>query len=390
MKPSKLTLTEANERNMAFESEVSSFLSAWMIRQNKPEILTSHSQSRSYLGYGALRDFFSISGNPMGELLDVDSIFNHLNRAEHLVYFDPISSDPLFSRAEQRIYNLARRLDKAEINIPFRSVQVNKQTEFGDIAEICTYPSDSEELRYNSGNHFASRPANGNVFVQNSEHCKLKSDRNLHILYKIGFLEDRLQEIRSFNHTSDNKGHNQPVFFVICSRHSINEGHFGTSLVVMDPHLPEIPRRILVCDTLLKQLPHHPRWWHHFLSAYSNVFGYAVNEFIEDLSHPLQKVNVKGDDPFRHDWDCPYYAAALANALSELVITNPELLLYGSTSEVHQSMCQFMPEYYYSTGEIKPRSEIQISNRKKRWNSGQQLINGLKTGRYHSLVKNNQ
>ena len=372
--------------NMAFESDISSFLNAWMIKQSTPGLIQFDQRNEAYLENDALRDFFISSENPMEELLSNDSIFFHLNRPEHLVHFDTFSGDPLFSRSEQRIYNLARRMEQVAGHIPFRSVQPNKQTEAGDIADIKTYPEDSEELRYNSGNHFTSRPANANVFTQNSEFSTVKSEGNLHVLFKEGFLTDRLQEIRSFQHSIDDENPGQLLFFVVCTRHSITEGHFGTSLVIVDPQTPEFPQRILVCDTLLKQLPQHPRWWHHFVNAYSSVFGNAAVELIEDVSHPLQKVNIKGDDPFRHDWDCPYYAAALADALSELVRINPDLLINGSTLAVHEAMRQFMPEYYYPSGEIKPRSEIQLSNRIKRWNSGQQLIGELKNGHYYRMA----
>ncbi|WP_053058197.1 hypothetical protein [Pedobacter sp. BMA] len=386
MKPYTVSPLEARNRNMAFESDISSFLCAWMVKQSKPGLLRFDQDNSAYLENDALRDFFISSENPMGELLSDERIFLHLNRPEHLVYFDSISGDPLLSRSEQRIYNLARRMEHVEVHIPFRSVQPNKQTEVGDIADIETYPEDSAEVRYNSGNHFASRPANANVFIQNSQFSTMKSEGNLHVLFKNGFLEDRLQEIRSYQYPKENLIPGQLLFFVICSRHSITEGHFGTSLVIIDPQTPEFPKRILICDTLLKQLPQHPRWWHHFVNAYSNVFGDAANELIEDVSHPLQKVNIKGDDPFRHDWDCPYYAAALADAFSGLVKNNVEVLLHGSSLDVHIAMRQYMSEYYDPTGEIKPRSDIQFSNRIKRWRSGQQLIGELRNGQYHVMV----
>jgi len=263
------------------------------------------------------------------------------------------------------------------MHIPFRSVHPNKQTEAGDTAPISTYPIDSEMIRYNSGNHFTSRPANGNVFIENSKRCMVKAHGNLHVYFKRGFLEDRLQNLKKFTAALHETGDTQLQFFVICSRHSLQEGHFGVSLVIMDPVNPYFLRRIMVCDTLLKDLPQHPRWWPHFIAAYSNVFGDAIAEIVEDLSHPLQKVNIKGEEPYRHDWDCPYYTASMADALAELVKSNSDLLLNGSLGHIHNAMKDLMPDYYNQHQEIKDRSTIQQANRLKRWLSGTTVIKNL-------------
>ena len=145
----------------------------------------------------------------------------------------------------------------------------------------------------------------------------------------------------------------------------------------MDPAKPSFPIRVMVCDTLLKELPQHPRWWHHFIAEYTHVFGEAIAEIIEDLSHPLQKVNVKGDNPFRHDWDCPYYAASMAEALADLGNNDQDLILNGNIHEIHQAMKAIMPDYYAADLEIKERHAIQQVNRLKRWKSGRELIKDL-------------
>lgn len=268
-------------------------------------------------------------------------------------------------------------MESERMHVPFRSVHPNKQTEAGDTADISTYPVDSEEIRYNSGNHFTSRPANGNVFAENSKRCTAKSGGNLHVLFKGGYLEERLQDIKEYTAGLHHDGETQLQFFVIYSRHSAKEGHFGTSLVVMDPASPDFPLRVLVCDTLLKELPQHPRWWHHFIAEYSHVFGDAIAEIVEDLSHPLQKVNIKGDDPYHHDWDCPYYAASMADALADLVRNNTELILQGTTADIYNAMKDAMPDYYHQNLEIKDRAAIKQINRLKRWESGRDVIKGM-------------
>jgi hypothetical protein len=279
-------------------------------------------------------------------------------------------------------------MDSERMHVPFRSVHPNKQTEAGDIADISTYPVESEEIRYNSGNHFASRPANNNVFDENSKRCTAQTEGDLYVLFKRGFLEDRLLDVKEHAAALHHAGISQLQFFVIYSRHSLKEGHFGVSLVIMDTANPDFPKRVMVCDTLLKDLPQHPRWWNHFIAEYSNVFGDAIAEIIEDLSHPLQKVNVKGDYPYRHDWDCPYYAASMADALAALVKTDPELLLSGCINDIHNAMRDYMPDYYQHDREIKNRYDIQTANRLKRWKSGHEAIKDLiiETGRKSSRV----
>jgi len=313
--------------NLNFENEILKFLRFW-----------ARSDDEAYLETGALRDFFLLAEQPLPALLKHTLIADHLCRPMHQVYFDPSNRDPLLAPAEQRIYNLLRRIADERMHIPFRSVQPNKQTDNGDIADINTYPLDSDTLRYNSGNHFSSRPANINVFEENSANAIEKSANNLFVLFRRGFLEDRLHDVKAITAAMHEAGETQVQFFVICSRHSAKEGHFGASLIVMDPVNPDFPKRVLICDTLLKELPHHPRWWNFFVKEYTNVFGDAIIEIMEDLSHPLQKVNIKGDEPYRHDWDCPYYVASMTHALTDLVKSDFGLILHGSTSEIHQGM----------------------------------------------------
>jgi len=377
MKQYTCTKAIAEATNRRFEVAIYNFLRNWVQDHEDKTLLQFDQPLDEYLANDALRDFFLNTQHPIQQLLKNPFIAFHLGRSSEGVYFNPINGDPLLAPTEQRIYNLARRMDSERMHIPFRYVHPHKQTEAGDTADISTYPIGSEEIRYNSGNHFTSRPANGNVFDENSKRCIAKQEGNLHIFFKRGFLEDRLQDVKDLTFVLREAGETQLQFFVIYSRHSPQEGHFGVSLVIMDPANPDFSMRVMVCDTLLKELPHHPRWWNHFISEYSNVFGNAIAEIVEDLSHPLQKVNIKGDDPFRHDWDCPYYVSSMADALADMVKSNPELLLNGSVYDIHNAMKGIMPDYYQCDLEIKDRPGIKHTNRLKRWKSGRELIKDL-------------
>jgi len=367
----------AEATNRGFEQEVYQFLRTWVQDHEDKTLLQFNQTLDEYLENDALRDFFLNTEHPVQKLLKNPYIAKHLGRCADAVYFDPINGDPLLASAEQRIYNLARRMDSESMHVPFRSVHPNKQTEAGDTADISTYPIESDEIRYNSGNHFTSRPANGNVFDENSKRCRAKSADNLHVFFRRGYLEDRLTDLKKLTAEIHENGETKPQFFVIYSRHSPKEGHFGVSLVIMDPANPSYPKRVMVCDTLLKDLPQHPRWWNYFIEEYTHIFGDAIGEMIEDLSHPLQKVNVKGDDPYRHDWNCPYYAASMADALADLVKKNPELTLSGTINDIHFAMKDMMSDYYQIDHEIKDRAAIQQANQLKRWKSGRELISDL-------------
>lgn len=364
----------ANAANQRFENTMHRFLKRWAKTNGQATLLRFDQPLGDYLQGDALRDFFLSTSHPMHELLKHTVIAKHLGRSVRRVYFDPVTGDPLFAVTEQRIYNLARRLDSEKMQVPFRSVQPNKQTPEGDTADIASYPEQSDTLRYNSGNHFSSRPANGNVFDENSHRCLAESGGRLQVLFSRGYLEDRLQEVKVLTAAAQAAGQTGPLFFVICSRHSAKEGHYGVNLLVMDPATPLYPKRVLICDTLLKELPQHPRWWYFFMEEYASVFGAAVKDLIEDISHPLQKVNVSGDDPYRHDWDCPYYAAAMTLALIRIVRARPELPLSGNTEAIHRAMKKELGEYYLPDGTIKDRAGIRLANRLKRWNSGRLLI----------------
>ncbi|MGZ3871515.1 MAG: hypothetical protein ACXVJD_01285 [Mucilaginibacter sp.] len=373
------TKEAAEAANHDFELETERFLRERIQRHGDEALIRFDQPLAQYLANDALRDFFLHTQHPLQEILMNRLIADHLGRCAEEVYFDPVSGDPLLAPAEQRIYNLARRMDSERMHVPFRSVHPNKQTEAGDTADISTYPDGSEQMRYNSGNHFTSRPANNNVFDENSKRCVATATGNLHVFFKRGFLEDRLQDVKELALTLHREGETEPHYFVIYSRHSLKEGHFGASLVITDPGNPDFPRRVLVCDTLLKELPQHPRWWNHFIAEYTQVFGDAIAEIVEDLSHPLQKVNIKGDDPYRHDWDCPYYVASMADALAGLVIARPELLLYGTVPDIHSAMKALMTDYYQPDLQIKDRPDIRQTNRLKRWNSGREVIKDLVT-----------
>ncbi|WP_233524559.1 hypothetical protein [Mucilaginibacter conchicola] len=352
--------------NARFDKKIYRFLKKW-VRESHNETLLRFDQSlEAYLADGALRDFFLSRPNALQELLQMSSILKHLSRPAKRVYFEPSSGDPILATTEQRIYNLARRICVEGTHIPFRSVQPNKQTEAGDNAAINTYPEDSEQIRYNSGNHFASRPANNNVFQENSRSVSKIAAEHLHVYFQEGFLEDRLHDAITLSKAMQLAGRMEELYFVICSRHSQKEGHFGVSLLIMDPSNPYFPERVIVCDTLLKELPQHPRWWPHFVEEFTNVFGPAVIELIEDASHPLQKVNIKGDNPYNHDWDCPYYATMMAKALAQLVVADNKLLRSGTLQDIHLSMARRMPEYYQQDDRIRDRQEIRHANQLKR------------------------
>jgi len=173
--------------NRSFEREVYKFLSTW-VQDNEDKTMLRFDQTLDeYLANDAWRDFFLHTQHPIQQLLKNRFITCHLGRRAGGVYFDPVSGDPLLAPTEQRIYNLARRMDSERMHVPFRSVHPNKQTIAGDTAAISTYPVDSEEIRYNSGNHFTSCPANDNVFEENSMRSLAKQETMYMYYFSMAF-----------------------------------------------------------------------------------------------------------------------------------------------------------------------------------------------------------
>jgi len=65
------------------------------------------------------------------------------------------------------------------------------------------------------------------------------------------------------------------------------------------------------------------------------------------------------------------------DALADLVKNNSELVLNGSTYEIHHAMKSYMPDYYQPDYVFKSRSNIKEANRLKRWMSGREVIKDL-------------
>ena len=129
-------------------------------------------------------------------------------------------------------------------------------------------------------------------------------------------------------------------------------GHYG-------PISSLLSLRALVCDTLLRITATSAL----VASFYClNIQMYLVMRSGNDRGSfaPLQKVNIKGDDPYRHDWDCPYYVASMTNALADLVILTPELMVNGCLEEIQNAMTSLMPEYYQANQIIKERMTFDL------------------------------
>jgi hypothetical protein len=102
----------AEATNDFFERIMFKFLRSWVQDHEDKTLLKFDQLLGEYLVNDALRDFFLNTRHPLQELLKNNLIACHLGRRAESVYFDQVTGDPLFAPTEQRIYNLARRMDK--------------------------------------------------------------------------------------------------------------------------------------------------------------------------------------------------------------------------------------------------------------------------------------
>ncbi len=87
----------AEAANSLFEYEIYKFLKRWTRYHPDKTLLRFNRPLDEYLAQDALIDFFLHSKKPLLKLLNTRAIANHLGRAADVVYFDPITSDPLLA-----------------------------------------------------------------------------------------------------------------------------------------------------------------------------------------------------------------------------------------------------------------------------------------------------
>ncbi|RIV23914.1 hypothetical protein DYU11_13190 [Fibrisoma montanum] len=370
---------KAEAANRAFDDAVRQFLRDWIEHgtvSEKPH--ESGSDVDEFIEQGALRTFFIHTPDPFEHLLEREAIARHLLRPVEEVYFQHDAYEPLFSRFERRIYNLAAHREHLEI--PFRYSSKSRQGDHGDTIALADMPEG--QGREDIGMYFGTRRSDNTALTlianELQQEALLPAPLPVHVITE-GYMEDSLRMVKTIAEHLHATGEHQPHCFVIQRRHAADDRHLGAALLVMHPEHPDRPQRIIFCDTLNPSGT--PPWWHSFKRKVDTVFpqpeGSApASDLLEDGGVKLQRLH--DGVPVRHqDIDCAFYTASIGRALIQVARYYPDLILEGTIGEIVSQMTARMPEYYAEANQPKDPIAVREMNVIRRWNTGRQALQNL-------------
>jgi hypothetical protein len=370
---------QARQENMQFDAHVRAFLRDW-VRGGSPESADMHSHEQAieeFINGGALREYFKRHDDPFQKLLKNRHIAKHLYRRHHQVYFDPVTHEPALSQFESRIYNLSAH--RQHLGIPYRFIPISRQGSNGDRATHEELAPERQGKDNDIGDYFATRRADETVVK--TMHTDLKRRIKIgqdHIrLMDTHYMPDAIKAAADEMQAAPFTGTQQPLFYVLQSRYRPEgmDRHFGAALLIVEPDQPNLPKRIIFCDTV-----NLPGWRPLFGNMIKEVFGPEAEAMIEVASHPLQGLNMEKNIA-AHDINCSFYTHAMAGALLQLAQQQPRLLLQGPIEEIQHAMKDSMKDYYERNGSAKADPIIKRANLYKRWNIGHSMMRRLPSNR---------
>ena len=371
----------ADWANKAFDLAVKQFLREWIdysIGPDKHPDTGADSDAEAFIEHGALRSFFKHSDDALERLLQKDAIARHLLRPLSEVYFENDAYEPMLAQFEKRIYNLAAHREHREV--PFRYSPPSRQCELGDTVGV--FDGLTGQTKEDIGTYFGTRRSDVTALtiLANQLRDELCQDAVLpvHVVTE-GYMEDSLRIVLTVTKQLQDEGSTQLQCFVIQRRHAADDRHLGAALLVMNPQQPELPRRIIFCDTLNPSGT--PPWWDKFKQKVDAVFpqpeGSApASDRLEDGGVNLQRLH--DGVPVRHqDIDCAFYTASMVRALIQLAHSAPELLVMGTITEIVSEMTARMPEYFERANQPKDPVLVREENIARRWNTGRDALQNL-------------
>ncbi|MEZ0608407.1 hypothetical protein ACAW74_07820 [Fibrella sp. WM1] len=385
LQSTEYTSQHAAEANHHFDEAVRRFLRQWIEQGTGSHTDTDdiHSQYaahdlEAFVEGGALRAFFKHHDDALEQLLGQPDIAQHLLRSGYEVHFEPDAYEPLLSRFERRIYNLAAHREHREV--PFRYSPTSRQGVHGDsIGWTDTVQEGDNAPREDIGYYFGTRRSDetalGILARQLHNEAQVAYDLPMHVMTD-GYMEDALRAIRATTEQLGEAGETALHGFVIQRRHAAHDRHLGAAFLLMNPAQPDQPRRVMFCDTLNPSGT--PPWWNTFKRVLDAVFpqpeGTAlVSDRLEDGSVNLQRLH--DGVPVRHqDIDCAFYTASIAKALIQLAAQQPDLLLYGPIEHVVSRMTERMPDYFLEANVPKLPTVVRETNIIRRWNTGREAL----------------
>ena len=386
--PTNYPKEQAEAANYAFDLAVKQFLHDWVEQGTVPaKNLEWADNLEEFVDHGALRSFFKHRDDAFERLLEQESIARHLLRTIDNVYFQGDAYEPLLSRFERRIYNIAAQREHLEV--PFRYSPPSRQSIHGDTLQQVDWPAGP--AKEDIGVYFGTRRTDSTALSILAHQLRWEalgsSELPIYVIAE-GYMEDSLQRVRTIARQIGESGEKRLQCFVIQRRHAADDRHLGASLLLMNPEQPSLPRRIIFCDTLKPGI--HPPWWDKFKQKVDAVFpqpdGHEpASARLEDGGVKLQRLH--DGVPVRHqDIDCAFYTAAIGRALIQLVKATPELILEGSIDAIVSQMTERMPEYYEQPNQPKVPVLVREANVVRRWDVGWQALKNLMQNKLTDLA----
>ncbi|WP_332369375.1 hypothetical protein [Spirosoma telluris] len=382
------TKEQAERANLAFDDSVKRYLRRWIDQRAVSGVTQSpdtESDTDEFVEQGALRSYFKHHDDALERMLQQEDIAKHLLRPSSQVFFEPDAYEPLLAKFEKRIYNLAAQ--KEQLEVPFRYSSRNRQGIHGDSINFADMPVG--EVREDIGFYFGTRRSDTTalnlIARQLRREALFSTFLPIHVVTE-GYMEDSLRIIRTTTEKLREENAQSLLHcFVVQRRHAADDRHLGAAFLVMNIQQPELPQRVLFCDTLKPN--GKPPWWNKFKRYLDTVFPQpegcpAASDRLEDGGLNLQRLH--DGVPVRHqDIDCAFYTASMARALIQITKLSPELIS-ASIEELVSQMTERMPEYFEQANVAKAPELVRQVNVVRRWQMGQEALSDLQRN-YQSI-----
>jgi hypothetical protein len=333
----------------------------------------------NYVETVGLAEFFRTTPSPLSVLLRQVDLQHYLLRPISEVEFIGDAYEPIFSKFERRIYNLAARND--ETCVPYRYVREKRQNNWGDV--VCM-PDEQESI----GHYFGTRRADRSVIKIQTDHLEAEADRcsdilPVHLANKHGAT---IRECLEGAVSHARQALTPLQCYVIQRRHlkdddPNNDLHFGTLLAIMEGGPDPILKRIIFFDTI-RNPSGEANWGERFKRDIDGVFPVGPGESLtsamaEDGGVALWRP-FHGKPKRHYDIDCSFHTFTMAKALIQIAREKPEILLNAHVDEVRSEMTARMPEYFHKENLQKSETELREAGINFRWATGREFLKQVK------------
>ena len=323
----------------------------------------------------ALVQFFETDPSPLSTLLRLTGLQHYLVRPLAEVEFTGDAYEPVLSKFEQRIYNLASK-QTAE-RVPFRYIPSTRQDPFGDAHA-------SEPGHESLVDYFNTRRADEYVYETMTRRLEVEVAKQtpslpVHTENRGGTTVGACLQSAIDHARGQDK---QLECYVIQQRHGYDRPqdlHFGVLLALIEGGPDPKPLRLIHFDPL--RINGKVDAEDMFRIAIDNNFQVEegvtpVSAMMEDGGVDLWRPNPRNIK--RHqDIDCSFHTFTIARALIQIACQEPETLLQGSIPEIRTAMTARMPEYFIAPNVAKSPTEVRETGIALRWSMGQEALEAI-------------